>query len=515
MSGGDPLVIRNAQPPTNWEDSGVLGDLALSEEDLLASICAESFYDFFVEFWDTVVQDPLEDNWHIRFLCDEMQEEALRVYRGEHKKHDTIINISPSTSKSTIVSVMFPAWVWAFFPEARFICASYTEALAIDLSRRCRDVIDSDKYHRIFPQRALRRDLRGVKAFGNTEGGLRYAVGTGGAVTGKHAHFILIDDPLNPNESASKAVLTATNEWMRSTIATRKVNKAVTPTFLIMQRLHQDDPTGNWLGDAKRAKTVRKICLPAELSPRVRPLKLRSKYKDGLMDPVRLSPEVLEEAKNSLGPYNYAGQFDQHPIPREGGLFKITKLRYSSEPPPDRKFDRLVRYWDKAGTKDGGCFTVGLKMGVIYERIPNGQGKTKKGRATWWVLDIVRGQWASNEREQIIRTTCEEDNRYVQVVTYVEQEGGSGGKESAEATINNCAGYVVKRDLPKGEKSIRADPLSVQVNNGNVVVVQAGWNQEFKEELEYFPESKNKDQVDAGSAAFAKLTNRKKIGPLR
>jgi predicted phage terminase large subunit-like protein len=97
----------------------------------------------------------------------------------------------------------------------------------------------------------------------------------------------------------------------------------------------------------------------------------------------------------------------------------------------------------------------------------------------------------------------------------VEQEGGSGGKESAEATINNCAGYVVKRDLPKGEKSIRADPLSVQVNNGNVVVVQAGWNQEFKEELEYFPESKNKDQVDAGSAAFAKLTTRKKIGPLR
>jgi predicted phage terminase large subunit-like protein len=94
-------------------------------------------------------------------------------------------------------------------------------------------------------------------------------------------------------------------------------------------------------------------------------------------------------------------------------------------------------------------------------------------------------------------------------MVFVEQEPGSGGKESAEATIRNLAGYNVYADRPTGDKVSRADPLSVQVNNGNVQIIAAEWNYAYIEELRNFPLGHYKDQVDASSGSFAHLSGRK------
>jgi len=90
----------------------------------------------------------------------------------------------------------------------------------------------------------------------------------------------------------------------------------------------------------------------------------------------------------------------------------------------------------------------------------------------------------------------------------LEQEPGSGGKESAESTVRNLRGWRVRVDRPTGDKSLRADPFSVQVNNGNVSMVRGDWNEDYIEELRYFPFSKYKDQVDASSGAFNILAGR-------
>ena len=111
--------------------------------------------------------------------------------------------------------------------------------------------------------------------------------------------------------------------------------------------------------------------------------------------------------------------------------------------------------------------------------------------------------FSSQEREDIIRATAEADGRSTNI--WIEQEPGSGGKESAEGTIRNLMGFVCKADRPTGDKVYRADPFSVQVNNGNVQLLRGDWNSEFKEELRFFPFSKYKDQVDAASGAFSKL----------
>jgi len=127
----------------------------------------------------------------------------------------------------------------------------------------------------------------------------------------------------------------------------------------------------------------------------------------------------------------------------------------------------------------------------------------------FWLLDIRRGQWDSSKREEIIKNTALSDTRKVYIA--IEQEPGSGGKESAEATVRELAGWKVTVDIPTGDKTSRADTFSVQVNNGNLRMVPAGWNLEYLDEMKYFPMSKFKDQIDASSGAFSQLTKVKKI----
>ena len=201
----------------------------ISKSQLEASICRDSFYDFLLRFWSSIIPETFIDNWHVKYLCHELQILAERVFRSEPKEYDLVINISPGSTKSTIVSIMFPAWCWTKMSTTRLICASYAYHLAMDLSRKCRDVVQSDKWIDLFGNVELREDQNTKGYFVNTMGGSRVAVGTGGSITGLHAHILIIDDPLDPNQAVSEAELLAANRWMSETIPTRKVDKVITP----------------------------------------------------------------------------------------------------------------------------------------------------------------------------------------------------------------------------------------------------------------------------------------------
>lgn len=464
-----------------------------TEAELIRSICLESFEDFVREFWPEVIAEPLVWNWHMSVLCDEVQAVAERVIRGQTKDYDLIINISPGTTKSTIVSVMLGPWIWARMTNARLICGSYTQHLALELSVKSRDIVRSDKYKECFPEVQLRDDQNTKSHWKNTKHGDRYACTVGGSVTGMHAHLIIVDDPIDPKGARSEEEIKTANYWMTETLSSRKVDKSVTPIILIMQRLHQNDPTGHLLNKGK--DNIRHICLPAVKTQHVKPRKYRKHYRNGLMDPRRLNKSVLREARKDLGAYGYAGQFLQTPIPAGGGWFKVERIQVERIGPDlnprMRKWKRLVRYWDKAGTRDGGAYTVGALMGLDVE-----------GRI--WILDIRRGQWAPGQREKIIKNTAISDGYHVHVG--VEQEPGSGGKESAENTAKNLMGWRVILDRPTGDKATRAEPLASMVEADNVYMVAARWNSDLIDELQYFPDSTYKDQVDALSGAFQEIT---------
>lgn len=470
---------------------------SLTPDQLLASICRSSFFDFVRTFWDVVIPEKPVWNWHIEFLCNELQELAEGVFAGKKKRYDLTINISPGTTKSTIVSIMFQAWLWTRMPSARVISCSYAHSLATDHSRKSRDVIRSELYQRLFPEVKLRDDQDAKGHFVNTRGGERYAFGIfGGAVTGKHAHFLIVDDPLNPGQAVSEADLATVNRFMEETLPSRKVDKSTTPTILIMQRLHENDPTGARVEKEGRLPH-RHICLPAELTDDVKPTYLRNKYIDGLMDPTRLNAEVLAEAE-AQGDYLYSSQYLQSPIPRGSAMFMIEKMVVGV---PPAKFERVVRFFDKAGTSGGGAYTVGVKMGVTKEK-------------HYWVLDVIRVQFDSGARETLIRRTAIKDGKGV--IVGVEQEPGSGGKHSSQSTVANLSGFttrVVKVGKSEGDKIDRADAFSSQVNVGNVSIAEGKWNRDYLGELRFFPRSRYKDQVDASSGAFNVLAGaRRKLG---
>jgi predicted phage terminase large subunit-like protein len=203
--------------------------------------------------------------------------------------------------------------------------------------------------------------------------------------------------------------------------------------------------------------------------------------------PARFPAEVVARDKLAMGALAAAGQFQQRPTPRGGGMFPTERFVLVDAAPAQTEIAASLRYWDKAGTRGGGAFTAGVLL-----------HKLKDGR--FCVAHCRRGQWAALEREREIRTIAELDGRRVPVA--VEQEPGSGGKESAEATIRNLAGWRVTADRPTGDKAVRAEPYAAQVQAGNVLVVRGAWTQAFLDEHAAFPVGRAKDQVDAAAAAF-------------
>jgi len=177
--------------------------------------------------------------------------------------------------------------------------------------------------------------------------------------------------------------------------------------------------------------------------------------------------------------------------------FKIPE----NEQLPDVDYDTIVatiRYWDKAGTEDGGARTAGVKMHYMAS-----------GR--YIIEDCEVGQWGYAKREAMIKTCAELDG--ASCLAFVEQEPGSGGKESAERTIDDTLdGYAAFTDKVTGSKIIRAEHYAVQVEKGNIYLIKGEWNKKFLDEHKRFLTSKFKDHVDASTGAFNNLADYRSKG---
>jgi predicted phage terminase large subunit-like protein len=213
------------------------------------------------------------------------------------------------------------------------------------------------------------------------------------------------------------------------------------------------------------------------------------------------------ELRATLGTYDYVAQYDQEPIPAGGKLFDPDLAPIVDAWPPD--VVAAVRWWDKAATAGGGDFSAGVLVGVDKAR-------------RYWILDVRRGQWSAAERNQVMRNVAKLDaaqaKRYrYDVVTWVEREGGSGGKESAENTVIDLAGYPVFAEGTTGDKTSYARALAAQWEVRNVSVLNRTWTSAYLDEMGAFSGdgSGHDDQVDASSRAFLKLAIRKDPGGYR
>jgi len=482
----------------------------LSPRQQLRSRCQASYQSFVEEFWSTVPSaEPLVWNWHMEVLCAEMQRGAERVFALLPCDYDTVFNVPFGTSKTTICSILFQPWTWTRFPQARHMTGTHTEPLGADISGKSLAVVKSDKYRDTFPEVVLEK--KGDSHWTNTVGGERRTCTVGGKTpTGFHAHFLGTDDPIDPKGAMSLAELENAKNFVTQTLPSRKVNKLVSWTYLVMQRLARGDPSDVMVkeGEKEGAIPVRRIVLPGLLTKDVFPEDLGERYIDGLLDPHRLPERVLATYR-ARGTRFFSSQVLQNPLAEGGGMFKDSffNLRVRAAP-----YDcKRVRFWDRAATQNGGCYTAGVLL-----------ARDTPGRV--YVEHVVHGQWEPNERNDRIEATARRDaGRYPNnlPVYVVEAESGSTGLESFQnlfrRLISAIPGLSVRQERPTGSKDVRAEPWADCCAAKNVWCVEDGsWDIEgyIEEHCYFMPDTTTKrlgglkDRIDASSGAYNSLVGR-------
>lgn len=437
-------------------------------------------------FWDVLEPDiKLSWNWHLDELCDVMQS----VYDGDSFKE--IINVPPGTMKSLLISVFFRAWVWSKDPSKRFLAASYGSHLSIRDNVKLRNLVTSAKYKALFEVH-LTGDTNAKEKFENSAGGWSIATSVGGAGTGEHPDFIIVDDPLTEQQSRSKADRDSANNWIDRTLSTRGVTRNVR-TVLIMQRLHEEDPTGHLAAKGGWHHIVfpmRYIGFVKFTDGRVEapdPLDRRT-TKGDLLWPSLFDDQKVRSLEIALGPYAAAGQLQQQPSPEGGGLFKRAWFTILDTLPAN--ITRTRRGWDTAGTEGGGDYTVGVRMSEFDE------GK-------YLIDSVVRGQWGPDAVDKIILNTAKSDGKKCGVRE--EKEGGSAGKAVVTARAKSLRGFDYEGVVITGDKVTRARPFRAQCEAGNVYLLRGDWNEEYISELCAFPTAAKDDQVDGSSCVFNSL----------
>jgi predicted phage terminase large subunit-like protein len=454
--------------------------------------CGQSFYEFVRMAWHVLEPvHPFVGGWAVKAICDSLQ----AVTEGKIRR--LIINVPPGCTKSMTTSVFWPAWEWGpkGMKHHRFINGSYEKGLSTRDLVRCRDLLMSTWYQERWPL-ALKQDQDQKTYYENEGTGWRLATSVGGALTGYRGDRIVVDDPHDVKRAESDTQRAEALRWWTEVVPTR-VNKAEESAIvLMMQRLHANDLSGHTI--RSEGDEWAKLILPME-------------YEDGrkcvlpeigFEDPRTIDGELLWEErfprssvdrlKRTLrsrgGDYAVAGQLQQRPVAREGGLFKREHAKFLDFAP---ELVRVVRGWDLAATDDNrAAFTAGVKMGI-----------TSDGKIV--IMNSRRGQLEPLGVKQLIQGTAREDGH--SVYHSVPQDPGAAGKVVKAHIATYLHGYNVHFSAESGDKVSRAEPLAAQWAAGNVYIVRGDWNEEFLGELAEFPNSEFKDQVDAASRGYGYL----------
>jgi predicted phage terminase large subunit-like protein len=413
-------------------------------------------------------------NWHIELLADRLEKVRLGLIKR------LIINVPPRSLKSHCASIAFPAWLQGHDPSAKIIAVSYAQEFADKLARDSRALMLSPFYKRLFPTRLAGR--KAVDEFETTAGGYRLSTSVGGVLTGRGADFIIIDDPLKPEEALSATQRKAVNDWYGSTLFTRLNSKVDGAIVLIMQRLHQDDLVGHVLELGEEWEVLN---LPAiaehdeayEVESFGEAQILGRKAGDAL-HPDREPLETLEKLRRQLGTYNFMCQYQQQPMPPEGmmvkpGWFKTFDL---NDPP---RFDRIVQSWDTANkvsqlTDYSVCTTWGLWQKRYY------------------LLDVFRQRLEFPDLKRMVKNLAELHHASIVLI----EDKASGTQLIQDLRRERLS--IVQPCQPDADKIMRMHAQTPTIEGGFVFLPkQAHWLDDYIREVTSFPGSKHDDQVDS------------------
>ena len=388
-----------------------------------------------------------------------------------------MVFMPPRHGKSQLTSVQFPAWYLGRNPSKEVVVSGYSGELTRKHSRLARDLYTSPEYGEIF-HNSRKNAVDRESEWGTEQGGSFYAVGVGGALTGRGANIGIIDDPVKDRaEAQSHTIRAKVLDWYRSTFRSRIMPEGA--IIIVMTRWHPDDLAGVLLQEANEGgEQWEVIKLPAvndageALWPDMWPI------------------SELDLIKASVGSYEWSSLYQQEPTIRGGNIFKTAGVRIydTTEGWPDV---RPLRCWDLASTakergKNDPDYTFGVK-GFIH---------TQNGLPHLYVLDAVYGQWDAPERDRAILSAHSRDDQSCK--WYIEAFGGY--KDTFTNFRHMLKGKrVVHKSQLTGDKLTKASPLEPIFEAGNVHILRGGWNEIWLRQFEQFDGQggSHDDAVDA------------------
>jgi predicted phage terminase large subunit-like protein len=330
----------------------------------------ESLYKFLRTAWKYMDPAPWRDGWHIDAICDHLQ----AVVDGHLRR--LIINLPPRHCKSLLLSVAFPAWTWAQAfkshtsgPGVQFLYASYNDKLSLRDSVKCRRLIESPWYQALWGDRfQLALDQNQKSRFSNSAGGERLITSISSGVTGEGGNIICVDDPQAANEVASEASINEVLRWWTEVIPTRSNDPSLSAMVIIQQRLHEEDLSGYILEHEAEGWTH--LCLPGRYEADRKSVTSLGwedprTVEGELLWPERFTEESLKKLEATMGPYIFAGQIQQRPAPKGGGII-LREWWQLWEDSTFPKMDFVLACLDTAYTTDSQNDPSGLIVWGVF-----------------------------------------------------------------------------------------------------------------------------------------------------
>lgn len=406
------------------------------------------------------------------------------------------IHEPPRHAKTSTITINLPVFLLEHDPTVRILITCHTASLARKFGRQVRNLAR---------QRGVRiaKDSAAASDWTTEEGGYVVCRGVGAPPTGQGFDWIIIDDPIKSREQADSATFRdKLDDWYTEEIYTRLEPGG--KIIGIWTLWHEDDLAGRLdarstdaeddeegASDADHWTVLKLSALAGEDDP-------LGRAPGEALWPERISRTALLRIRSNMkrksGLRGWEALYQQNPSPLEGDIFKVALLKFIKYAPPGLKW---VRAWDAAVSESKGDYTAGV---MIAEDPENDR---------FVIRNVRRAQYDTGKRDRYIVDTAIEDGEEVEVI--LPEDPGAAGKSQTTYWAKKLAGFKFRFFRPRSNKVVRAEPLSSQVNAGNVALVEGPWNSEFIEELRQFPTGVNDDQVDAAGDGYKAIVGDMKI----
>lgn len=463
--------------------------MQLSQADLIAverELCRRSLAHFAQRAWH--VLEPaaeLKWGWALDAICEHLE----AVTDGKIKR--LLMNVPPGSMKSLLTGVIWPAWEWGprGMPEMRFVGTAHEETLAIRDNRKCRDLITSEWYQSLWPIQ-MAADLNGKREFGNTQKGFRQARAFT-SMTGVRGDRVILDDPISADKANSPAALDEARLAFTETLPTR-VNNSDSAIVVVMQRLNEKDVSGVI---AEMGLPYVHLFIPMRFEPARRCTTAIGwtdpRTKEGeLMFPERFPEEDVSALEKVLGSYGTAGQLQQRPAPRGGGIIKESWFRYYTALP--RLEFRTIHVDTAQKTGEENDYSVFQCW-----------GRSTTGEAV--LIDQIRGKWEAPELIVQARAFWHKHKAdpaggaALRSMNVEDKVSGTGLIQTLRR--EGVAIVPVQRNKDKLSRGYDAAPF---IESGNVLLpMDAPYLSDFLAEAAAFPGGAHDDQLDPMFDAIA------------